>query len=823
MKDTLRDQQTYMKSACVVAVSEIGGELALLKVRDRNYVPRIKVVREMVAGTEIAHVFDTWTGWSEGVNEHGIGVVSSALLVEVDEGQKKVPTGDSGTGRKIREILGARTMDAAIEIIMGNLVKGCTFISDGKRTVLVEYDGNPKKGGTEPELHTLKSGITMARTNHGVFLEGAGYTEEYQDGSDLKSSEVRKETAEKALDAAKDVEDVAAALARSRKKDRSDPFNAVRATDNMTTSSQIVTVPAERRMLVYLVPEEVDFVGIDNELPKGRKPKVKIQVFGFKDWDSEDPKPVELKGDLEVFRLFTYGSMMGRPSHTKDVIRSYKATLSGYHRAYNRSSQSRDGISVIGTEPGGKLEGLIHEYPVSMGHRVLGQVDRREGFRTERPEDKNSYIRHPINVKTPDGIARAIVYLSNPDGPNYNKPLTPVQAAKEVLAHPKAQKYLRGLVTAVEEHGIKAPYIKKVNDRVSKGSAVKKASRIATTIDEILQNTGPSVMRRVQGVSASGHRFNPKKGIWTFRVLGSQGKTYTVRVKGIRKGNVARLEKAQVRVSCSCPYFRWQGPEHWAKKHGYLYGKQVGTASDPAIKDPKGKHWACKHAVAALRMARNYRFGSGEDGWSLDGPLVAMADPVCVAVRYKQAKPEKALYTAVFLDDPTALKRWWVEETGIPLLSKHYGHHMTIKFKPDAQEVVDLPIGKRASIRIVGWAGDAKGQAVKVESSVRSTKKIAHITVATDGTSPVYSNKLLAKGVTAANGRLGGRVGYQSTKGREVFDLKGTIYELLSKKGPRTAMLPEQVTDERDHGVRRDEPEDGDGSKLPGDAEEGDG
>jgi hypothetical protein len=164
-----------------------------------------------------------------------------------------------------------------------------------------------------------------------------------------------------------------------------------------------------------------------------------------------------------------------------------------------------------------------------------------------------------------------------------------------------------------------------------------------------------------------------------------------------------------------------------------------------------------------------------------------------------------------------------VAETGIPLLSKHYGHHMTIKFKPDAQEVVDLPIGKRASIRIVGWAGDAKGQAVKVESSVRSTKKIAHITVATDGTSPVYSNKLLAKGVTAANGRLGGRVGYQSTKGREVFDLKGTIYELLSKKGPRTAMLPEQVTDERDHGVRRDEPEDGDGSKLPGDAEEGDG
>ena len=196
-----------------------------------------------------------------------------------------------------------------------------------------------------------------------------------------------------------------------------------------------------------------------------------------------------------------------------------------------------------------------------------------------------------------------------------------------------------------------------------------------------------------------------------------------------------------------------------------------------------------------------------------------------VAARFqlKQAKPEKALYTAVFLDDPDALKRWWVEETGIPLLPKHYAHHMTIKYRPDAKEVVDLPIGKRAPLRIVGWAADAKGQAVKVESSVRSTKKIAHVTVATDGTRPVYSNKLLATGIEPASGTLKGRVGYKSTdllRHKPVFDLSGTIYEALSKMGPRKAMLPEQVTDERDHDVRRDDPEDGGGSVLPGSEEE---
>ena len=49
----------HTKTACVVAIADIEGETILLKVRDRNYVPRIKVVRELAAGTEIAHVYAT--------------------------------------------------------------------------------------------------------------------------------------------------------------------------------------------------------------------------------------------------------------------------------------------------------------------------------------------------------------------------------------------------------------------------------------------------------------------------------------------------------------------------------------------------------------------------------------------------------------------------------------------------------------------------------------------------------------------------------------------------------------------------------------------
>ncbi len=100
----------------------------------------------------------------------------------------------------------------------------------------------------------------------------------------------------------------------------------------------------------------------------------------------------------------------------------------------------------------------------------------------------------------------------------------------------------------------------------------------------------------------------PKEGFWSFTSNGSDG-TYTIKIKGLgmKDGNIKSLSKATVKVSCNCKFFRWQGPEHWAKKEGYLYGKQEGTASKPVIKDPKGKHRVCKHIIAAFKLAEGYK------------------------------------------------------------------------------------------------------------------------------------------------------------------------------------------------------------------------
>lgn len=116
---------------------------------------------------------------------------------------------------------------------------------------------------------------------------------------------------------------------------------------------------------------------------------------------------------------------------------------------------------------------------------------------------------------------------------------------------------------------------------------------------------------------------------------------------------------------------------------------------------------------------------------------------------------KKIAYTGVFLDEKNRaeLLRWFEQTAGQPLLGKTHGSHMTIQIKPTDADLAALPLGQKATLRVVGWASDEKGRAVVVEPSVPSTKPIAHVTVATAAdVPPVYSNDLLALGVTPADG-----------------------------------------------------------------------
>ena len=122
---------------------------------------------------------------------------------------------------------------------------------------------------------------------------------------------------------------------------------------------------------------------------------------------------------------------------------------------------------------------------------------------------------------------------------------------------------------------------------------------VAAKMAEILSGCSDSIHERAQALSITRRRVDPRNAVWLYDVSGGE-ETHRVRLKAMRNKNLRTLKKADVMVSCDCNFWQWQGPEHWAKVGGYLYGKPRGTATSPTVKDPNGQHKACKHVVAVL-------------------------------------------------------------------------------------------------------------------------------------------------------------------------------------------------------------------------------
>lgn len=136
---------------------------------------------------------------------------------------------------------------------------------------------------------------------------------------------------------------------------------------------------------------------------------------------------------------------------------------------------------------------------------------------------------------------------------------------------------------------------------VGKTARIKQAHReiVAVKMAEIMSGCSENIHERSRSLSVARRRVDPRNAVWLFDVSGGED-THRVRLKALRKNNLRTLAKADVLVSCDCNFWQWQGPEHWAKVGGYLYGKPRGTASSPDVKDPEGQHKACKHVLATL-------------------------------------------------------------------------------------------------------------------------------------------------------------------------------------------------------------------------------
>jgi hypothetical protein len=251
-----RVASAYMqsKTACIISVGEWGGKKCLFKNRDRNYTPEVRIYHKLIDGVEVLYMKDELTGWCEGLNEYGIGIVNAALSVKADEKAGKAGKGKSDAtavrntlrdGKRILKGLACKTLEEAIAAVKSHIggLKGHTFLADADETYSLEATWR----GHDYHQRKLSQTRKHVRTNHGQFHQDAGYTED--NGDDYLSSLARRDQAMKLLRSVETPDQIAPSIYGKRRGEAADPLNMVKLTDGMRTNTQVVMNLSDGEML----------------------------------------------------------------------------------------------------------------------------------------------------------------------------------------------------------------------------------------------------------------------------------------------------------------------------------------------------------------------------------------------------------------------------------------------------------------------------------------------------------------------------------------------------------------------------------------------
>lgn len=261
---------------CIIGAVTLNNQLCLIKVRDRNYTPRLYLCHKKIKGTEVVFYVDAETSWVEGMNEHGITVVNSALMIHSDENeQEERDTKSEGArvskdGVRIYYLLAAKTIKEALKRFKeGSVLKGHTLLTDGKELYHIEaVDDNPTITKLDPkEPHVF--------TNHGIDYPDQGYAPDTEDG---KSSRVRRHQALKVFrEEGLTPSNLATTLIESRLSPKKRyPFDMIRDIHLKTSSIAVFNV-TKGTLDLTLLPDKVILENIVEDKGLAGNGKLKAQ------------------------------------------------------------------------------------------------------------------------------------------------------------------------------------------------------------------------------------------------------------------------------------------------------------------------------------------------------------------------------------------------------------------------------------------------------------------------------------------------------------------------------------------------------------------
>lgn len=221
---------------------------------------------------------DQVTGYREGLNSYGVSILNTSLDVLDDEKEVEAGTVDSSPdGKYIAEaLLHKDPLGAAKHLISRNLV-GCTMVFDQNDLYLIEASD---QDGTKPYRYSLRKipqDHTLARTNHGQWLEWSGFQRNPNNDNETKdriSSEARLVQAQAVVKQAKKPQDLVDGMCQVNINDPQ--LNIMRtSTDSkkMRTTSQQLCVPSERTLYCRPVSSNLQF-----DFWKLNKPERKVWI-----------------------------------------------------------------------------------------------------------------------------------------------------------------------------------------------------------------------------------------------------------------------------------------------------------------------------------------------------------------------------------------------------------------------------------------------------------------------------------------------------------------------------------------------------------------
>lgn len=129
----------------------------------------------------------------------------------------------------------------------------------------------------------------------------------------------------------------------------------------------------------------------------------------------------------------------------------------------------------------------------------------------------------------------------------------------------------------------------------------------SATISYLLSNTPNEIVRRAIEYEPILVRHNVNH--WVYNV---NGKIVRIKINDIvsrqltKKSILKKIKNKDVLASCSCRFWKWNGPDFNAYNQGYSE-RTFSNLSQPVERDPTGKYLICKHVYIALKdLIKNF-------------------------------------------------------------------------------------------------------------------------------------------------------------------------------------------------------------------------